>query len=46
MRAASRMGEKRSVYKDLVRDPKRKKPLVRPRRGREINTKIDLKEIL
>jgi hypothetical protein len=44
VRAASCMGENRNVYKDLVREPQRKKPLGRPRRRPEDNTKIDLKE--
>jgi hypothetical protein len=43
--AASHMGEERNIYKDLVREPERKKPFGRPRRRREDNTKIDLKEI-
>jgi hypothetical protein len=39
------MGEGRSVYKVLVGRPERKRPLRRPRRRREGNIKMDLRDI-
>jgi hypothetical protein len=39
------MGEGRSVYRILVGRPEGKKPLARPRRGRENNIKMGLREI-
>jgi hypothetical protein len=39
------MGEGRGVYKVLVGRPEGKRPLGRPRRMREDNIKIDLREI-
>jgi hypothetical protein len=39
------MGEKRNVYRLLVRKPEGKRPLGRPRRRRIDNIKIDLLEI-
>jgi hypothetical protein len=39
------MGEKRNVYRILVRKPEGKKPLGRPRRRWVDNIKIDLSEI-
>jgi hypothetical protein len=41
----ARMGENRTAYRVLVRKPEGKKPLGRPRRGREDNIKMDLREI-
>jgi hypothetical protein len=38
------MGEKRNVYRILVREPEGKRPLVRPRRGWVNNLKMDLTE--
>jgi hypothetical protein len=42
---AARMGEGRGVYRVVVGRPKGKKPLERPRRRWEDNTKIYLREI-
>ena len=39
------MGERRGVYRVLVRKPEGKRPLGRPRRRREENIKMDLQEI-
>jgi hypothetical protein len=39
------MGEGRGVYKVFVGSPEGKRPLGRPRRRREDNIKIDLREI-
>jgi len=39
------MGEKRGVYTVLVGKPEGKKPLVRPRRRREDNIKMDLQDV-
>jgi hypothetical protein len=39
------MGEGRGVYRVLVGRPKNKRPLGRPRRRREDNVKLGLKEI-
>jgi hypothetical protein len=41
----ARMGEKRNVYKLLVREPERKRPLGRPRHKRIDNIKMDPLEI-
>jgi hypothetical protein len=41
----ARMGEKRNVYRLLVRKPEGKRPLGRPRRRRIDNIKMDLLEI-
>jgi hypothetical protein len=41
----ARIGEKRNVYRLLVRKPEGKRPLGRPRRRRIDNIKIDLLEI-
>jgi hypothetical protein len=41
----ARMGEGKGVYRVLVGRPKGKRPLGRPRRRWEDNTKIDLREI-
>jgi hypothetical protein len=41
----ARMGEDRGVYRVLVRRPKGKTPLGRPRRRWEDNIKLDLREI-
>jgi hypothetical protein len=40
-----RIGDGRGVYRVLVWRPECKKPLGRPRRGREYNIKMDLREI-
>ena len=40
-----RMGEKRGVYRVLVRKPEGKRPLGRPRRRWEDNNKKDLREV-
>jgi hypothetical protein len=40
------MGEERKVYKDLVGNPKGKRPLGRPRRRWEDGIRMDLKEIV
>jgi hypothetical protein len=39
------MGEGREVYRDLVMNPKGKRPLGRPRRRWEDNINIDLQEV-
>jgi hypothetical protein len=39
------MGEKRNVYRLLVRKPEGKRPLGRPRRTWIVNIKMDLLEI-
>ena len=41
----ARMGEKRGVYRVLVRNPKRKRPLGRPRRRWVDNITMDLQEV-
>ena len=41
----ARMGEGRGVYRVLVRKPEGKRPLGRPRRRWEDNTKMDLQEV-
>ena len=41
----ARMGEKRGVYRVLVRKPVGRRPLGRPRRRWEDNIKMDLQEI-
>ena len=40
-----RMGEKRGVYRVLVGKPGGKRPLGRPWHRREVNIKMDLKEV-
>jgi len=42
----ARIGERKSVYRVLVEEPERKRPLGRHRRRWEDNIKMDLKEIL
>jgi hypothetical protein len=44
-RHIARIGEGRGVYRVLVRKPEGNRPLVRPRRRREDNVKMDLQEI-
>jgi len=39
------MGEERGVHRVLVAKPEGRRPLGRPRRGRENNTKMDLQEV-
>ena len=39
------MGERRGVYRVLVRKPEGKRPLGRPRRRREENIKMDLQDV-
>jgi hypothetical protein len=39
------MGERRVVYRVLVEEPERKRPLGRPRHGWEGNIKMDLQEV-
>jgi hypothetical protein len=39
------MGEKKTAYRILVGKPEGKRPLVRPRRRREDNIRMDLREI-
>jgi len=39
------MGERRGVYRVLMENPEGKRPLGRPRRRWEDNTKIDLQEV-
>jgi hypothetical protein len=39
------MGERRGAYRALVGKPDRRRPLGRPRRRWEDNTKIDLREV-
>ena len=41
----ARMGEGRGVYRILVGKPEGKRPLERPRRRWEDNTKVDLQEV-
>jgi hypothetical protein len=41
----ARMGEGRVVYRVLVGKPEGKRPLGRPRRRREDNTRMDLQEV-
>jgi hypothetical protein len=41
----ARMGEGRGVYRVLVGRPEGRRSLARPRRRREDNTKMDLREI-
>jgi hypothetical protein len=41
----ARMGEGRDVRRVLVGKPERKRPLWRPRRRWEDNTKMDLQEV-
>jgi hypothetical protein len=39
------MGERKVIYRILVRKPEGKSPLGRPRRRREDNIKMDLQEV-
>jgi hypothetical protein len=41
----ARIGERRSVYRDLMGKPEGKRPLGRPRRRWEDNIKMDLQEV-
>jgi hypothetical protein len=41
----ARMGEGRGVYRILVGRPEGKRPLGRPRHRREVNIKLELREI-
>ena len=41
----ARMGERRGAYRDLVWKPEGRRPLARPRRRWEDNTKMDLREV-
>jgi len=41
----ARMGEDRGVHRVLVGKPEGKTPLGRPRRGCEVNIKMDLQEV-
>ena len=41
----ARMGERRGVYRLLVRKPEGKRPLGRPRRGWEDNIKMNLQKV-
>ena len=41
----ARMGERRGVYRVLVRKPEGKRPLGRPRRKWEDNIKMDIQEV-
>ena len=41
----ARMGEKRDVYRVLVRKPEGKRPLERPKRRWEDNIKMDLQKV-
>ena len=41
----ARMGDRRSVFRVLVRKPEGKRPLGRPRRRWEDNIKIDLQDV-
>jgi len=41
----SHVGERRGVYRVLVRKPEGKRPLGRPRRKLEDNIKMDLQEV-
>jgi hypothetical protein len=42
----ARMGEERGVYRVLVGKPEGKRPLWRPKHGREDNIKMDLQEVV
>ena len=44
--ACGRYGERRSVYRVLVRKPEGKRPFGRPRRGWEDNIKTDLQKVV
>ena len=44
-RHVARLGDRRGVYRILVGKPEGKRPLRRPRRRREDNTKMDLQEV-
>jgi hypothetical protein len=39
------MGERRGIYRILVKKPEGKRPLGRPRRSWEDNIKMDLQEV-
>jgi hypothetical protein len=41
----ARIGERRGAYRALVGKPERRRPLGRPRRRWENNTKVDLREV-
>ena len=41
----TRMGERKCIYRVLVRNPEGKRPLRRPRRRWEDNIKMDLQEV-
>jgi hypothetical protein len=41
----ARMGERRGAYRALVEKPEERRPLGRPRRRREDNIKMDLREV-
>jgi hypothetical protein len=41
----ARIGERRGIYRVLVRNPEGKRPLGRPRRKWEDNIKMDLEEV-
>jgi hypothetical protein len=43
--ACSAVGEQRDVYRDLMGNPKGKRPLGIPRRRWEDNIRMDLKEV-
>jgi len=43
--ACSAYGERRGVYRVLVRKPEGKRPLERPRRRLEDNIKMDLQDV-
>ena len=45
MEYVARMGERRGVYRVLVRRPKGKTPLGRPRRRWDDNIKMDIQEV-
>jgi len=45
VRHVARMGEGRGVHRVLMGKPERKRPLGRPRRRREGNIKMDLREL-
>jgi len=42
----ARIGEERGVYRVLVGEPEGKRPLVRPRRRRVDNIRMDLQEVV